>query len=83
MKGAIKIMDSSSSMSAQSLGLRLKALREQHHLKQYELAELIFVSPQSYSAYENGKRLPNILILSRMARVYHVTLDFLVTGDAS
>ena len=43
-------MDSSGSMSAQSLGLRLKALREQHHLKQDELAELIFVSPQSYSA---------------------------------
>lgn len=71
-----------SPITAQSLGLRLQTLRERRHLKQRAVAKQIFVSPQSYSAYEKGKRLPNILILVRLSRFYRISLDYLVTGES-
>ena len=61
-----------SPITAQSLGLRLQTLREHRHLKQCAVAKQIFVSPQSYSAYEKGKRLPNILILVRLSRFHRI-----------
>ena len=42
------------------IGKNLKQLREQKGLKQEQLAELLFVTRQTVSNYENGRSRPDI-----------------------
>lgn len=58
---------------------RIRELREDHSLKQKEIAELLNIGQRTYSDYESGKtRIPldSILVL---ARFYDVSMDY-ITG---
>ena len=57
---------------------RLKTLREEHGLSQTELAIKIGISRGSISFYENGSRIPDIEILSKMQDFFNVSFDFLL-----
>lgn len=59
------------------IGLRIRQLRVENDFKQAELANLIGVDRTSLSSYENGKRIPDIFMLSKIADVFHVSLDYL------
>lgn len=56
----------------------LKLLREAKRLTQKEFSKALFISPQAYCHYENGRRTPSLSMLCRMADFYSVTLDQLV-----
>lgn len=56
----------------------LSELREEHGLKQTDLAKILHISNSSISAYENGTRLPNVEILMAMAKYFNVTTDYLL-----
>lgn len=56
---------------------RIRRLREEQSLKQSEFAEVLGISMQSVSAYENGRE-PNYEILRKMSDYFHVTVDYLV-----
>lgn len=60
----------------------LKAMRETKGLQQKELAELLGIKPQTYSAYELGRNEPPVEILVRLSKLYDVTIDMLVQRDA-
>lgn len=62
-------------------GGRLREAREVRGLQGVFLAELIGVSPQAISQYENGKSSPSPEVLSKLARSLNVPERFLTLGD--
>ena len=60
----------------------LKRLRQQKHLSQQELADLIGVHVRQVSKYEMGTSLPTLERIRRMAEVLEASADELVFGVA-
>ena len=66
-----------------TIGKRIAALRREKELKQDELAELLNVSPQAVSKWENDQSCPDISLLPRLAGILGVTVDELLSGKAA
>ena len=60
---------------------RLKDLRQKEGLTQEQLADIVSVSANYLGKLENGTRSPSLDILIQLSSLFHVTLDFLVTGN--
>ena len=65
----------------ETLGERLKELREKRNLLQKEVAGELNILAQTYSRYENNLRDPNIEQLKRLAEYYNVSTDYLLGID--
>lgn len=63
------------------LGARIAALRRGAGFSQAELAQRLSISPSAVGMYEQGRREPSVDILVRMARLFHVSTDYLLTGQ--
>lgn len=61
------------------LGERIRWLRHQREWNQAELGERIGVRRKQVSAYERGVQLPSTAKLARLAEVFGVTMDSLVS----
>ena len=61
-----------------SLGSRLRLLRQNKKLKQEQVSDLIGVNKKQVSAYENNARQPSYDILVRFAMLYRVSTDYLL-----
>lgn len=59
-------------------GRNLRRLREKRGLYQKDLAELIGIKRNSISNYENGKQIPDALILKSIADFFNTTIDALL-----
>ena len=57
---------------------KIRDLREDHDLKQRELAAYLNCSQKTYSNYELGQRDIPTDILIRLADFYHVSIDYLL-----
>ena len=57
---------------------RIKDLREDNDKFQKDIAELLGISQQYYSAYENGKRTIPIQHLITLAKYYDTSIDYIV-----
>ena len=57
---------------------RIRDLREDHDLKQRQVAELLCCSQQVYSNYELGQRDIPTEVLIRLARYYNVSTDYIL-----
>ena len=57
---------------------RIKDLREDHDKYQKEIANLLGISQQYYSDYENGKRTIPIQHLITLSKYYNVSIDYIV-----
>ena len=66
---------------AQVLGERLREARRQAGLRQEQVAEAIGSHPVTISKYERGVQDPSTDLLSAMARLYQVSLDWLLAHD--
>ena len=62
-------------------GLRLRELRELHGLSQEQLGKKIDRSKSVISNYENNIKIPSVDLLTKMACIFHVSLDYLVGID--
>jgi len=58
-----------------TIGSKIKALRNANRMTQSELAEILSVSPQSVSKWENDLSVPDIMILPLIARYFGITMD--------
>lgn len=58
--------------------LRFKQERELKNLSQNELADILGVSQQSISKYENGSREAGYDILIKMSELFNVSIDYLL-----
>lgn len=63
-----------------TLGERLYELRNKNNLSQEELAEVLDVSRQSISKWENDKAYPEMTRLLFMSDYFDVSLDYLMRG---
>lgn len=66
-------------MSNIQLAANLRRLRDDHNYTQMQIGRKLNISRQAYSNYETGKRIPDIDMLVRIANIYHVTLEQLVS----
>ena len=64
------------------LGVRIAVLRRNAGMSQQELAQRLKISPSAVGMYEQGRREPSVQLLSNMANLFGVSIDFLVTGKA-
>ena len=63
-----------------TLGKRIAALRKQKDLRQDDSAQLLDVSPQAVSKWENDQTCPDIGLLPKLAQILGVTTDELLSG---
>jgi transcriptional regulator with XRE-family HTH domain len=60
------------------LGEKIKSLRKSKNMTQKDLADRIGVSKSIISSYESGIRYPSYDVLVKMARIFHVSTDYLL-----
>ena len=60
---------------ANTFGETLKELRESKNLSQQQLANYLYVNRSSISNWESGRRIPDIIILSRLAQVLNIDIS--------
>lgn len=59
----------------------IRDLREDHDLKQKEIADYLGVSQQTYSNYENGNREIPIWVVQQLSKYYKVSTDYLLGAE--
>lgn len=64
----------------ETIGDRIKEKRKELGLTQLELAEKLNVTDRAVSKWEQGEGDPSIAILPELAKIFDVTLDYLMTG---
>ena len=57
---------------------RIKDLREDNDKLQKDIAQILGISQQYYSEYENGNRSIPIFHLIKLAEFYNVSIDYIV-----
>ncbi|MCP5049803.1 MAG: helix-turn-helix transcriptional regulator [bacterium] len=60
---------------------RLKTIRQELGLTQYEFAQRLGISPPGLSEMENGKYKPNMDVAARLAVQFNVNLYYLILGE--
>lgn len=60
------------------LNENIKQLRKEHRLTQMELAKKLGISTSAIGMYEQGRREPDIKILTQMAEIFGVSTDILL-----
>ena len=63
-----------------TLGKRIAELRKQKDLRQDDIAQLLDVSSQAVSKWENDQTCPDIGLLPKLAQILGVTTDELLSG---
>ena len=64
------------------IGSKIKAARIEKKLTQEQVAELLGVSRQTISNWENGKSYPDLQILVSMSNQFDISLDTLLKEDS-
>lgn len=62
-------------------GEKLRALREKEGMTQQTLADQLYVTRQAVSRWEGGSRYPDLLMTRKIADIFEVSLDELVSGE--
>ena len=65
------------------MGARIAALRKKAGLSQSDLAQQLQCSASAVGMYEQGRREPSADLLVRLAQLFHVSTDYLLTGTVS
>lgn len=65
------------------IGDRIRALRERAGYSQSELARRLSVTRSSVNAWESGLSAPTAVYIVELAKLFHVTADYLLGLDTS
>lgn len=57
---------------------RIRELREDHDLRQIDVAKLLGMSQTGYSKYETGENDVPTTILVKLAGIYHTSTDYIL-----
>ncbi len=61
-----------------NMGDKLKALRIDKKMTQKQVADRIGLAISAVSSYESGSRYPSYDVLLKLARIFHVSTDYLL-----
>ena len=61
-----------------NMGEKLKSLRIEKKLTQKQVADRIGLAISAVSSYESGTRYPSYDVLVKLARIFHVSTDYLL-----
>ena len=61
-----------------TIGERIKALREQHDMTQSELADICGVSDKAISTWENGRNIPRMGAIQKMADYFGISKSAII-----
>ena len=64
----------------ETIGKRISEKRKAKNIKQDELAEMLLVSPQAVSKWENDISCPDISLLPKLAEILGISVDELLSG---
>jgi transcriptional regulator with XRE-family HTH domain len=64
-----------------TFGARLKSARNSKRLTQHQVADVLGLNFTTVSKYENDKSQPDNEILQKLAVLYDVSIDWLLTGE--
>ncbi len=64
----------------ETIGKRISENRKRKNIKQDELAEMLCVSPQAVSKWENDLSCPDILLLPKLSKILGISVDELLSG---
>jgi len=70
-------------MIYETIGKNIKLFRKERKMTQSELADLLFVSPQMVSRYENNIASPDIATVAKICSIFHVSMDILCGFDST
>ena len=70
-------------MKDYSIAESLKKVRLEHNLKQKDISEAIGIDRSTYSFYETGKTNPPVETLCALAKIYNVTIGYLIGKEAN
>lgn len=59
-------------------GERMKKLREEKSISQFDLAKALYISQSSVSEYESGNQQPSLEMLAQIADYFDVNTDYLL-----
>ena len=62
-------------------GKRIKLSRGKCGLRGFDFAKKLGLSQSQLSRYENGKNSPDVTMLTKIAELLDVNLDWLITGE--
>ena len=57
---------------------RLRDLREDKDLTQQQIADMLYINRRTYSAYENGVNSMTPETLIKIAKIHHVSVDYIL-----
>ena len=64
-----------------SIGNRVKELRRDYNLSQAKLGDLLSVSQDTISLWENNKALPNTEYIILLCKMFDISADYLLGLD--
>ncbi len=65
------------------LSEQLKIIRKANKFTQQELADAIGIERSTYASYETGRNKPDVVLLSRIAKVFGVSSDYILEIDTT
>ncbi len=70
-------------MNPEKIGKFIKEIRTKNNLTQKDLADKYNVTYQAVSKWENGKNLPDILLIRQMAKDFNINVEDLLDGSVN
>ena len=70
-------------MNQEKMGQFIASLRKEKNLTQYELADLLHISREAISKWENGRSCPDPQVLIKLSEIFNVTINELLYGEKS
>ena len=64
-----------------ALSDNIRKLREENGMTQQQMAEQLYVSRQTVCRWENGSRTPDLDMAERIAEIFHVSVDELISAE--
>lgn len=64
-----------------TLGEKLKEIRKKFGLSQEQLAEIMNVSRQAITKWENDGGIPDVTNLQELSKVFGITVDYLLNDE--
>jgi len=68
-------------MNPEKIGQFIKEIRKKNNLTQKDLADKYNVTYQAVSKWENGKNLPDILLIKQMSKDFNIDINNILDGE--